>query len=141
MAIITAIDADSGLKTTVKSRNDGNDDRLLVSTNVDGRTSKIEYQEVTTVPKNTLTTVLSFTNSTGNGIFINGIGGTGTARSEWQIFVDTNLKLRRRMGVAHPFIEIPLFGFFIANGSIIDIKVTHFENATQDFHADLRYSQ
>jgi len=141
MAIVTAIDADTSSIVEVKSRNDGTDDRLLVSNNVDGRTSKIEYQAVSGVAGNTITNVFSFTNTTGGDIFVNGIGGTGSARAEWQILVDAAIVARRRTSVATPSIEVPFHGLVISNTSVVVIKVTHFESGTQDFQADMRYSQ
>ena len=102
------------------------------------RDTQIEFQEVSTVPKNTVTTVLSFTN-VGSVLKLEGIGGSGTARSEWSIFINSVLKVKRRLSVAHPFIDIDMFDTQLANLDIIDVKVEHFEPATQDFDAEVRY--
>lgn len=102
------------------------------------KTPSIEFQTVATVPFNTLTTVLSFTN-TGADLFLEAIGGTGTARSEWILYVDNVEKLRRRIGVANMNMDVRMFDYLIPTNSVVDIKVTHFESATQSFQSEVRY--
>lgn len=114
------------------------DNRLKVSTENNPDNTSIEFQNVGSVPTNTETTVLSFTN-TGNDLFIDGIGGEGNARSEWFIYVNTTLKAKRRSGVANMNIEIPMYGFKVENGDIIDIKVKHYESGTRNYNAEVRY--
>ena len=36
-------------------------------------------------------------------------------------------------------IEIPMNDFDLANGSIVDVKVKHYESATQNFESEVRY--
>jgi len=99
----------------------------------------IEFNEISSITKDTPTTILNFTNA---GTFASGdsIGGTGTARSEWFVYIDSILKVRRRMGVANMNVEIPLHGYLIDNGTQIEVKVEHYEDDTaQDFSCDLRY--
>jgi len=102
------------------------------------KTSSIEFQQVSGVPTTTETTVLSFTN-TGASLYIEAIGGEGTARSEWFVYINTNLKIKIRSSTAEPAVELPLYDFKLANGDIIDVKVKHYEPATQSFSCNVRY--
>jgi len=102
------------------------------------RSSIIEFQTVTLVPKDTETTVLSFTNI-GTQLYLEGIGGTGDARSEWFIYIDTVLKMKRRMTEGNGGIEIPMYDVPIPNASIVDVKVKHYDPRTHDFESELRY--
>jgi len=99
---------------------------------------KIEFQTAELVPTNTETTVLSFTNI-GSRLFIDGVGGAGTARSEWFVYLDTVLIAKRRMSVGTPFIELKFDGLPVETGSIIDVKVKQYEAATQEFESEVRY--
>ena len=103
-------------------------------------TQLIEFQSTTTVPGNTETTVLSFTNTLGEDLFIQRLGGTGDARSEWFIYINTILKYKRRSSVANPNLDIELHGFTLSNGDVIDIKVKHYESSTCDFECEVRYN-
>ena len=98
----------------------------------------IEFQTITTVASGTETTVLSFTN-TGSVLFIDSIGGTGTARSEWKIYFNSIEKIRRRIEVGNMNLEIPMYDFKLGNGSTIDVKIEHPETNTQSFQSDVRY--
>ena len=102
------------------------------------RDTEFEFQQVSTVARDVETTVLSFTN-TGNKLYIEGIGGTGTAGSEWFIYLNTSLVAKRRMSSAYPFIEIPMYDAGLENGEIVDVKVKHFNPKTHDFDAEVRY--
>lgn len=102
--------------------------------------TSIEFQEVSSVPTSTETTVLTFTN-TGTDMYLDHIGGTGSARSEWFVYINTVKKMKRRISVATPYIEIPMYNFKLANGDVIDIKVEHPESATQDFQAEVHYNR
>ena len=98
----------------------------------------IEPQAVTGISKDTVTTVLTFTNA-GADLFIDAVGGTGSARAEWTIFINDVAKIFRRQGVAVMNLNVKMFGFKLANGDKIDIKVEHFEGGTQEFKAEVRY--
>jgi len=112
----------------------------VVDAGSSGQTVSIEYQANATVPSATETTVFSFTN-TGAELFIDAVGGEGSARAEWFIYIDTVLKVRRRSGVGDMNIDILKFGKSLPNGSIIDIKVIHYAKTSQSFSAEVRYSR
>ena len=118
----------------------GATDNTVVDSGGSGKVPSVEFQSVTGVPTNTETTVLSFTN-TGAELFIDAIGGEGTARGEWFIYLNTILKAKRRSGVGVMNIDILEFGQVIANAGIIDVKVKHYETATQDFSSEVRFSR
>jgi len=101
--------------------------------------TNILFNEISTVPKDTPTTVLNFTN-TGHFANADSIGGTGTARSEWRVLINSTLKIRRRMGVVNMNIEIPLHGLLVNTNDTVEVQVEHYEDDTaQDFSCDLRY--
>lgn len=101
--------------------------------------SFIEFQEALTVATGVLTTVLTFTNSTGEAIFIHSVGGTASANAEWYVYINTVLKLKRRTNVSTTNWQVLLNKFKMNNGDIIDIKAIHVQGPTQDFHSEVRY--
>jgi len=103
-----------------------------------GFTNFIEFQEVVTVPKNVLTTVLSFTN-TGVKLALDSIGGTGTARSEWFIYLNNVLKVKRRIEVANMNLNVAMHSFDMFPGDILDVKVRHPENQVQEFQCEVMF--
>lgn len=96
-------------------------------------TGVLKYTEASSVSVSTLTTVATFTASADTSI--TNVLCSGQESGKWQIFIDTVLKMTQRTvdrNVQFDF-DNP---FLLANGSIIDVKVTHFvTGATPDFEA------
>jgi len=103
-------------------------------------TTDIEYQAVTTVPTNTITTVLNFTNA-GAALNCNTIFGSGTANAEWLVYIDDVLKIVQRTTAANIKLQIPMEGFILAGSANIKVKIIHYRPATQDFECSLSYER
>ena len=100
----------------------------------------LEYQAVATVPTNTITTVLNYTNA-GTTIKCQAVYGSGTANAEWFIYIDDVLKVVQRTTAAEISKAIPLYSFTMVNGVNIKVKVKHYRTATQDFECSLSYER
>lgn len=96
----------------------------------------IRYSEASSVTANNLTTILTFTATA--RIEISLITCSGQDYAKFQIFVDTVLKGTKRSGPARNVewnFSNPLI---LENGSILDIKVTHwFTGDALDFEAGM----
>jgi hypothetical protein len=100
--------------------------------------SIIARDVVSTVADNALTTILSYTN-TGSTLWLDKIVATGNVDGEYQVVIDTVTKFtfrtaeqQRTMDFLFP---VPIK---IGIGSIIDVKVTHFNaSITGDFVASI----
>ena len=80
-------------------------------------------------------------NNTGGKLYINGIGGTGTLRSEWSVYINGFLKAKRRISTAEANLEIPFNSYLVNNGELVVVKVEHFEDISGEFAADLRFNR
>ena len=69
----------------------------------------IDYQQVSNVPGNTESTVLSITN-TGSIRGIQAIGVNCSARCLWNFYKNTNLIAKRRTGTSNPSLTVPFYG-------------------------------
>lgn len=90
------------------------------------------------VPTNTLTTILSYTNTGSEVLYLDKIVFEGQAAGCFEYVLDTTIQAVFRttgskLGDQADF-PVPLK---IAAGSIIDIKVTHNFSATADFSASI----
>jgi hypothetical protein len=92
------------------------------------------------VPTNTESNVLDFTNNTGGDIILEAIGGEATTRSEWFIYVDNVLKIKRRASTPNPNIDIDLHRIKLSDIGNIKVNVKHYISGNQKFSAELRYS-
>ncbi len=110
----------------------------LGAANYDGY---IEYNEVTGVLSLVETEVLNYTNSLGYPIYLQALGGTGSARSEWFFYINGILKVKRRGTTTDPNTEVPLHSFKLINTGTIIIKVKHYELTPQEYSADMRFEK
>lgn len=100
--------------------------------------SIFEYDDAINVPDNTLTTVLSHTNGAAIEERINFIQATGTADAEFHIVIDTVTKMKFRTSEQVRTMKIEFPPHILAVGSIIDVKVVHFDiGLLCDFNASL----
>jgi len=95
----------------------------------------IRYFEAENVTSNNLTTILTFTATQDTNISL--ISCSGEDYAKFQLFIDTTLIATKRSGperdVEWNFVN-PLL---ISNGSILDIKVTHWHTDALDFEAGM----
>jgi len=95
---------------------------------------------LTTVPTNTLSTVLDFTNS-GTDIKCSRILGSGTANAEWFIYINDILKIIQRTTAAEMSLNLAMDSFILANTDNIKVKLKHYRTSTQDFECTLNYGR
>ena len=91
------------------------------------------------VPNTTLTTILTFTN-TSDILWFEGFNGSGEIDAEYTLVINTILKMSLMSSEQNRYVQhffgVP--GMRIEIGDIIDIKVQHFNTVvTGDFHASL----
>jgi len=98
----------------------------------------IEFQETTNVPADTLSTVLSFTNSVSK-IYLNSIIVNSNLRAEWFIYVNTVLLMKRRSNDDIGSYNIDMHKFIMSDNDILDVKVKHYEPTTHDFQTEVNY--
>lgn len=84
---------------------------------------------VSTVPDNALTTIVSYTNTSGGDLWLNMVTGTGNLDALYTLFINTNEidnlnSAEQDRNVKFAFVK----AIKVANGDIIDVKVKHFYN-------------
>ena len=102
--------------------------------------TSIEFQTISTVPTDTETTVLTFTNS-GLKLYLDHIEANGTAAGEYFIYINTILKIQKRTTASEMNLDVRMYQFIIENGDTVDVKVKHYETATQEFNCSMRYER
>ena len=100
----------------------------------------LELGTATTVPTNTVTTILNFTNS-GTAVVCNRIMGSGTANAEWFIYINDTLKIIQRTTAAQMALNLNMDQFILANTDNIKVKIQHYRTSTQDFECTLNYGR
>jgi len=103
-------------------------------------TTFLEFQTAVTVPTNTETTVLDFTN-TGTAFAIEAISATGEAAGQWFIYINDVLKVQQRTTAADMNLDLNMHSFILVNTDKVTVKVEHYETATQDFACTLHYGR
>jgi hypothetical protein len=99
--------------------------------------SVLEYASASTVPANTLTTILTYTN-TGSVLWLDQLIATGQDDAEYEIVINTVTKIKYRTSEQQRTMDIQFpIAQKIAINDVIDIKVTHWGSATRDFDASL----
>lgn len=110
--------------------------KLLI--NLAGTSSVWEYAEATTIAANATTTIISYTVTTAD-LFLDQVIGSGTIDAEYSIVIDGSNKARYKTSeqdrTAKFIFTTPQK---VSVGSIVDIKVTHFQTGSSgDFNASL----
>ena len=100
----------------------------------------LELQTSTTIPTNTVTTILNFTNA-GDPINCNRILGSGTANAEWFIYINDTLKIIQRTTAASLALDLAMDNFILATTDNIKVKIKHYRTSTQDFECTLNYER
>jgi len=136
MAIIAGQTA-AGTTKTVLVDDDG---KVHTVSGAVSSSTGLEIGSVTTVPTNTITTVLNFTNAS-TALNCNMIYATGTANAEWFVYINDVLKISQRTTAADIKLQIPMNGFILNNTDNIKVKVKHYRPATQDFDCSLGYTR
>jgi hypothetical protein len=90
------------------------------------------------VPASTLTTIATYTNSTGGPVFLDGWHGTGQYEGDWFVAVDSVVRPEDRSSASTMRSGVQFTTpRRIENGSIVDIKVQHYGAGTGQFSATL----
>lgn len=89
------------------------------------------------VPTNTETNILNFTNNTGGDIVLSAIDGTSTTRSEWFIYFDDILEIKRRNSTTKLNVPIDLHNIILESSSNLKVNVKHYITGNQEFSATL----
>ena len=104
--------------------------------------SIIEFNTADTVARNAISTVLTYENTTGNDVWLDGFLAEGTVDAEYFLVINNSIKAVYRTSeqdrtakYAFPVI------FKVPNGTIINIKVEHHYDFTGDFSASLIMSK
>jgi hypothetical protein len=109
--------------------------KLLIS--IDPVSSVWQYNEVLTIAANALTTILTYTVS-GSDLYIDNILASGTVDGEFSVLINGVVKAKYRTSEQDRTTKIVLpTAQRVAVGSIIDIKVVHYNIATADFDASI----
>jgi len=101
--------------------------------------SILEHSLSGTVPKDTLTTILTFTNGETFPVFIDGVRGQANADGEFFVFVNTVLKDSVRVTASHPTAQFPFpnKGQRLEPGDIMDVKAIHYLDVSADIRATI----
>ena len=99
--------------------------------------SIVEGGSIATIAADAKTTILTYTNTSGI-LYLDGYAGTGSVDAEYILVIDTVEKIFLRSSEQERNVQMPFpRPIKIAQGSIIDIKVTHWTSGTADFDATL----
>jgi hypothetical protein len=101
--------------------------------------SGIVFNSISNTVKDTEYTILQYENTSGSPQALAEIGGTGTSRAEWEIFINGQQVARRRTSTTEINLVYSFNRIQFDDGDILTLKVTHYQDETQDFSADLRY--
>lgn len=96
--------------------------------------SIIEFGVLNTVASDSQVTLVTYTNTTGQDIWFDGIMATGNVDACFSVFIDGAQKMEIRTSPVERTAKIS-FGkpIKIADDSVMQIKVIHFHTATADF--------
>lgn len=111
--------------------------KILVS--LAGNESVWEYDDATSVAANALTTILTYTVTGTEKLFLDSVFASGEIDAEYSIVVDGNIKAKYKTSEQDRTAKFlfPCSQKFSV-GTIIDIKVIHFNTAVSgDFNASL----
>ncbi|MCP4481430.1 MAG: hypothetical protein GY817_01190 [bacterium] len=86
------------------------------------------------------TEIFSFTNDTGKPLVLRGLGGESTGSGEWFVYIDDILKVKRRNTAALINIDVDFHRHELPVSKSIKVKVIHYEDDSQDYSIDLRYT-
>ena len=93
---------------------------------------------ITTIADNSQTTIVSYTNNTGDDIWLSGCIATGTVDGEYVLTVNGDIKGTVRSSEQDRNGKIVLEqAIKVINGDIITVKVTHWHTYTADFKATI----
>lgn len=93
---------------------------------------------ITTIADGVLSTIVTYTNSSGVAQSVSRIGGSGTFPAQYDLVFDTVTIETKRSGPDYKAEFIFDGPLKVPNGSIIDLKVTHLDpNDTRDFQASI----
>ena len=101
-------------------------------------TTIITYGDADTIGGNAQTTLIDYTNTTGDVVLMDGFVTTGTvdAEYEFQISAATKMILRSSEQDRNVAFFLPI-AMRIENSSSVQIKVTHYKSYNADFDATL----
>ena len=86
----------------------------------------------------TLTTIVTYTNASGGDESISRIGGSGTFPAQYDLVLNAVTIETKRSGPDYKAEFIFTGPLKLANGNILDLKVTHLDpNDTRDFQASI----
>lgn len=109
--------------------------QLLISNSP--TTSVWQYNEILTIASGSLTTILTYT-VIGSDLMIDNILASGTVDAEYRVLINGSVKAKYRTSEQDRTTKIILpTPQRVAVGSIIDVKVVHYNVATADFDASL----
>lgn len=96
----------------------------------------IDFNQITNIPGNIQTTVLTFTN-TGITRYLRQVGIEGEANGLWQIYINMVEVTDRRTTAVESSLAVDMFSHIIQIGDIIDVKVTHFRTELLAFSSEI----
>jgi len=98
-----------------------------------------EQDVLTALPQDTTGTILTYTNSGGDNLYVDRVSAEGEVDARFAIFVDTDEKDAKRSSGGQYTVDwqFPGGGLILAAGSILEVKVEHGLPVTADFSATL----
>lgn len=126
---------DSATMDLVRVRADSQG-RLILSPTATA--SILEFDEELTVAANSVTTILSYTN-TGSLLYLDTLIATGEVDAEYRLVINGTTKMKYRTSEQNRTMNVPFpMSQLIQIGDIVDIKVIHYHTAsTADFSANI----
>lgn len=99
----------------------------------------LEFNYLSGIVGNIETQVFQYTNNTQISKKINLISGESNVRSEWFIYIDDVLKIKKRTSVSSPNLNVEMYEQVIPALSNIKVKMIHYENFTAEASVTLNY--